>query len=79
MTECLPERVTVHPFTDVDGQIDAFCTTFADFQKDFDSGLSVTIALVLSRTASSIDMIGMSIYLSHSMLSHVSMQYVTKF
>jgi hypothetical protein len=55
MTEGLPERVIVHPFVDVDGQIDAFCTAFADLRKDFDSGLSVTTALILSRTASSID------------------------
>jgi hypothetical protein len=62
MTEALPERVIVHPFADVDGQIAAFCTTFADLRKDFDSGLSVTTALVLSRTASSVDMIGACLY-----------------
>jgi hypothetical protein len=62
VTKGLPERVIVHPFADVDGQIAAFCTTFAELRKDFDSGISVTTALVLSRTVSSVDMIGECVY-----------------
>jgi hypothetical protein len=42
----------------VDDQIAAFCTSFANLRKDFDSRLSLTTALFLSQTASSDDMMG---------------------
>jgi hypothetical protein len=71
VTRDLPERLFVHPFVNVDDQITAFCTAFTDLLKDFDSRLSLSTALVLSRTASSIDMIGAYAYTSsHPTLSH---------
>jgi len=63
MTNDRPERVIVHPFAGVDDQIAAFCSVFTDLQKDFDSRLSLSTALVLSRTASSVDMIGACVHL----------------
>ena len=60
VTKNRPERAIVHPFSDVDDQITAFCTAFTDLRKDFDSRLSLSTALFLSRTASSVNMIGVS-------------------
>jgi hypothetical protein len=73
------ESLIVHPFADVDDQINAFCTAFTDLRKDFDSRLSLSTALVLSRTASSVDMIGMYAY-TFSRLCRLttSTQYVIK-
>ena len=51
-----PESVIVHPFTHVDDQIAAFCTEFAKLRNSFDSRLSLTTALFMSRTASSVEM-----------------------
>jgi hypothetical protein len=53
-----PESTIVSPFTEVDDQIAAFCTTFSNLRKDFDSRLSLTAALFLSQTASAVDMMG---------------------
>jgi hypothetical protein len=58
LIERQPDSVIVHPFTDVDDQIAKFCTAFAGLRESFDSRLLVTTALFLSRTASSVDMIG---------------------
>jgi hypothetical protein len=58
LIEGRPENAIVHLFTNVDDQIAAFCTTFAKLRKDFDSGISLTTALLLSRKASSVDITG---------------------
>jgi hypothetical protein len=71
LIEGRPESVIVSPFTDVDDQIAAFCTAFANLRKDFDSRLSLTTALFLSQTASSVDMMGTCPYaFRHFTLSH---------
>ena len=57
-----PESAIVISFTDVDDQIAAFCTAFTNLRKDFDSRLLLTTALFWSRTASSVDMIGLCPY-----------------
>ena len=56
------ESAIVSPFTEVDDQIAAFCTAFANLRKDFDSRLSLTTALFVSQTASSVDMMGTCSY-----------------
>ena len=58
LIEGQPESVIVHPFTNVDDQIAAFCTAFAKLRNNFDSRLSLTTALFMSRTASSVEMMG---------------------
>ena len=50
-----PESVIV---AGVDDQIATFCTAFANLRKDFDSRLAQSTALLLSQTASSINMKG---------------------
>jgi hypothetical protein len=57
VTKNRSERVIVHPFAGVGDQITAFCTAFTDLQKDFDSRLSLSTALVLSRATVTIDAI----------------------
>jgi hypothetical protein len=52
-----PERAIVNPITGVDSQIAKFCAVFADLRKDFDSGVLVHVALVVSRMESSVDAI----------------------
>ena len=52
------ESVIVNSFTGVDDQIAAFCTTFEKLRKSFDSRLLLTTALFVSRTASSVEMMG---------------------
>ena len=54
-----PERVES---VVVDDQIAAFCTTFKNFRKDFDSRVLLTTALFLPRMVSSIDMTGACSY-----------------
>ncbi|KAF8712129.1 hypothetical protein AX14_013128 [Amanita brunnescens Koide BX004] len=49
------ESAIVNPFTDVDDQIAAFCTAFANLRKDFDSRLLLTTALFLPRLSSAVD------------------------
>ncbi|KIM89542.1 hypothetical protein PILCRDRAFT_1896 [Piloderma croceum F 1598] len=51
-----PESVLVH-FVDVDDQIAKIFTSFTDLRKAFDSKHILSIALVLSRTATTIDAI----------------------
>ena len=63
VTEDRSERVIIYPFANVDDQIAAFCTAFTNLRRDFDSGLSLRTALVLSRMASSVDMIGACAYI----------------
>jgi hypothetical protein len=71
LIEGRPESVIVSTFTDIDDQIVTFCTAFANLRKDFDSRLSLTAALFLSQTASSVDMMGTCLYtFRHLMLSH---------
>jgi len=71
LTEGLPESVIVYSLGYVEGQIAEFCAAFADLRKDFDSRLSLSTALVLSRTASSVNMLGACLYtFSRFMLSH---------
>jgi hypothetical protein len=71
LIEGRPESVIVSPFTNVDAEIAAFCTAFADLRKGFDSRLLLTTALFLSQTASSVDMMGTCPYTSrHLTLSH---------
>jgi hypothetical protein len=71
LIEGRPDSVIVHPFTDVDDQIAKFCIAFTDLRKNFDSRLSLTTALFLSRTASSVDRIGPCPYtFRHSTLFH---------
>ena len=68
-----PESVILHLFTNTndDDQIAAFCTTFAKLRKDFDSGISLTAALLLSRKVSSVDIMGASPYIFRYLtLSH---------
>jgi hypothetical protein len=60
VTEAQLERAIVYPFADADGQIGAFCAAFAALRNDFDSRVSLSTALALSRTAASIDMMGTS-------------------
>ena len=48
----------MNTLTDVDDQIAAFCTAFAKLRNNFDSRLSLTTALFMSRTASSVEMMG---------------------
>ena len=57
VTEYRAERVVVHPFAEVDHQIAAFCTAFADLRKDFDSRLTLNTALFLSQAMTKIDAI----------------------
>ena len=71
LIEGQPESVIVHPFTDVDDQIAAFCTVFEKLRNSFESRLLLTTALFLSRTASSVEMMGRCPYTSrHFSLSH---------
>ena len=71
LIEGRPERVIVHPFTDVDSQIAAFCTAFENLRENFDSRLLLTTALFLSRTASSVEMMGASTHsFRHFSFSH---------
>ena len=58
LIESQPECVITHPFTDVDNQITGFCTAFVDLRNNFDSRLSLTTALFMSRTVSSVEMMG---------------------
>jgi hypothetical protein len=55
-------RVIVQPFADVDDQISSFCTAFTDLRKDFDSRLSLSTMLVLSRVTATIDAISAHLY-----------------
>ena len=71
LIESRQESVIVHPFTDLDDQIATFGTAFAKLRLDFDSRLSLTTALFLSRTASSIDTTGVSYTFRQFTLSHV--------
>ena len=62
MIDGRPERAIVNSIKDdVDSQITKFCTVFANLRKDFDSRSLVHVALVVSRTASSVKAI--SVYL----------------
>ena len=62
MTDGQLERAIVNSIKDdVDSQITKFCTVFANLRKDFDSRSLVHVALVVSRTASSVKAI--SVYL----------------
>ena len=70
LTEGRPESVIVHPFTDVDSQIAAFCTTFEKLRMNFDSRLLLTTTLFLSRTASSVEMMGTCPHTFRYLLSH---------
>ena len=63
------ESVVVNTFTDVDEQITAFCTAFAKLRNNFDSRLSLTTALFMSRTASSVEMMGTCPYTFRYLLS----------
>jgi hypothetical protein len=58
LIESQPESAIVYTFTDVDDQIAAFCTAFANLRNNFNSRLSLTTALFMSRTASSVEMMG---------------------
>jgi hypothetical protein len=58
LIETQPECVITHPFTDIDNQIAGFCTAFADLRNNFNSRLSLTTTLFMSRTASSVEMMG---------------------
>ena len=72
-TEDRAESVIVYPFIDIDDQIAKFCTAFTDLRKDFDSKLSLSTALVMSRMASTVDMIGACLYtFRHFILSQFS-------
>ena len=52
------ERAIVNSIKDdVDSHITKFCTVFANLRKDFDSRALVHVALVVSRTASSVEAI----------------------
>ena len=52
------ERAIVNSIKDdVDSQITKFCTVFVNLRKDFDSRALVHVALVVSRTASSVEAI----------------------
>jgi hypothetical protein len=77
MTESRPESTVVSSFTDVDGQINEFCTAFAGLRKDFDSRVSLSTALVLSRTAVSVEMLGATPFAVLCYLIN-STQYVKK-
>jgi hypothetical protein len=70
LIEGRPESVIVHPFTDVDDQIAAFCITFEKLRKNFDSRLLLTTTLFLSRTASSVEMMGTCSHTFRYLLSH---------
>ena len=67
----IEQRAIVHPFTNVGDRVAKYCDAFAGLQKEFDSGVSLDTALVLSRTASSVDMMGVCpCIFSHFILSH---------
>ena len=62
LIEGRPEGTIVNSFTNVDDQISAFCTGFADLRKDFHLGLSLTTALILSQSTSSVNLKGAYLY-----------------
>ena len=62
LIEGRPESTIVNSFTDVDDQISAFCTVFAELRKDFHLGLSLTAALILSQSMSSVNLKGAYLY-----------------
>ena len=50
-------RAVMQPFLDTDDLITKFCAEFERLRKNFDSGVELDTALVLSRTVSTIDAI----------------------
>ena len=68
LIEGQPGSVIVHTFTDIDNQIAAFCTAFAKLRHNFDSRLLLTTALFMLQTASSVEMMGVSIHLQKSFI-----------
>ena len=79
-TEHRPESAVTHAFDNVDEQIAAFCDAFTSLREDFDSRLSLSTALVVSRFASSVDMMGMYAYtFSHFTLSYNFTQFAIKY
>lgn len=57
LTQYRTGRTIVQPFLGTDDKITAFCAEFDRLRKNFDSGMGVDTALVLSRTAPTIDAI----------------------
>ena len=64
MIDGQPERMIINPITDIDSQITEFCTVFADLQEGFRTKALIhttlvlgQMELVLSRVASSVDLI----------------------
>ena len=64
MIDGQPERMIINPITDIDSQITEFCTVFADLQEGFRTKALIhttlvlgRMELVLSRVASSVDLI----------------------